>query len=213
MTRKGEVRDHKEMFVVNLSLSDFPGHRDVGLALLSEFPPYQVGRVVDFIKGGMVARKVTRGKRQEVVSEKQGVFRNVPRSMKTEIARYLREREEDPDWFDSTALQARHPLKRLYAGLHIPPSPRAQAILFDDTPPEDSRLFVLKSISRARTPADQARAIVENHTNSRIWDSWIAWSNLLRIQSIQGRTPGSPHRVPRNACSMLRLLLPRDLLS
>ena len=26
---EGEVRDHKEMFVVNLVLSDFPGHRDV----------------------------------------------------------------------------------------------------------------------------------------------------------------------------------------
>jgi hypothetical protein len=29
----GEVRDHKEMFIINLVLSAFPGHRDVGLAL------------------------------------------------------------------------------------------------------------------------------------------------------------------------------------
>ena len=28
---EGEVRDHKEMFVVNLVLSDYPGHRDVVL--------------------------------------------------------------------------------------------------------------------------------------------------------------------------------------
>jgi hypothetical protein len=48
---EGEVRDHKEMFVANLVLSDFPGHRDVGLALLREMPPYQVARVLDFIKG------------------------------------------------------------------------------------------------------------------------------------------------------------------
>ena len=27
----GDVRDHKEMFVVALALSTFPGHRDVGL--------------------------------------------------------------------------------------------------------------------------------------------------------------------------------------
>ena len=33
---EGEVRDHKEMFVVNLVTSDFLGHRDVGLALLRE---------------------------------------------------------------------------------------------------------------------------------------------------------------------------------
>src|SRR5882672_6199962 len=28
----GDVRDHKEMFIVSLVLSDFPGHRDVALA-------------------------------------------------------------------------------------------------------------------------------------------------------------------------------------
>ena len=38
----GDVRDHKEMFVVTLALSDFEGHRDVGLALLRRLPPYQV---------------------------------------------------------------------------------------------------------------------------------------------------------------------------
>src|SRR5262245_33360184 len=47
----GDVRDHKEMFIVTLALSDFPGHRDTGLAMLRELPPYQVGRVVDFIHG------------------------------------------------------------------------------------------------------------------------------------------------------------------
>ena len=47
----GEVRDHKEMFIVNLTLSSFPGHRDTGLAMLRELPPYQVQRVIDFIKG------------------------------------------------------------------------------------------------------------------------------------------------------------------
>src|SRR5262249_22825083 len=55
---KGEVRDHKEAFIVALALSPFPGHRDVGLALLRQLPPYQVARVVDFIHG----RKDTRRK-------------------------------------------------------------------------------------------------------------------------------------------------------
>src|SRR4030095_12812772 len=54
----GEVRDHKEMFVVALALSAFPGHRDVGLALLRDLPPYEVVRVLDFISGRKVARKV-----------------------------------------------------------------------------------------------------------------------------------------------------------
>src|SRR6476659_1494947 len=54
----GDVRDHKEMFVVTLVLSDFAGHRDVGLAMLRELPPYQVVRVFDFIHGRKTTRKV-----------------------------------------------------------------------------------------------------------------------------------------------------------
>jgi len=170
---EGEVRDHKEMFVVNLSLSDFPGHRDVGLALLREMPPYQVGRVVDFIKGKDVTRIVKRDGRSEAVPEKQGLFRNVPRSMRTEIVRYLREREGEPEWFDSSVLQARKALKRLYAGLHIPPADRVQAVLFDESPPADSRLFALKAIAGAQTPAEQARAIVDNKIPYRVASSVI----------------------------------------
>src|SRR5256885_1310659 len=54
----GDVRDHKEMFAITLVQSDFAGHRDVGLALLRELPPYQVVRVVDFIHGRKTTKKV-----------------------------------------------------------------------------------------------------------------------------------------------------------
>src|SRR5260370_1094033 len=54
----GDVRDHKEMFVIALVLSDFDGHRDVGLAMLRGLPPYQVVRVVDFINGRKETVKV-----------------------------------------------------------------------------------------------------------------------------------------------------------
>ncbi len=171
---EGEVRDHKEMFVVSLALSDFPGHRDVGLALLRELPPYQVGRVLDFVKGKVLRRRVKAsagaggGDEFELVTEKHGLFQNVPRSLKTEITRYLREREADPDWFDSTVLQARKAIKRLYASLHIKPAERAQAVLFDDAPPPGSRLHALKLIAQTRTPAEQARAIVENQIPYRV---------------------------------------------
>jgi hypothetical protein len=186
----GEVRDHKEMFVVNLVLSDFPGHRDVGLALLREMPPYQVGRVFDFIKGRVVRRRVKRGDEYEIVTEKWGLFRNVPRSMKTEITRYLREREADPEWFDSAVLQARKTLKRLYASLHIAPSPRAQAILFDDNPPPDSRLYALKQIARAKTPAQQAHAIVKYKIPYRVAASVIKhMTPTVLVALIERMTP------------------------
>lgn len=169
----GEIRDHKEMFVINLTLSDFPGHRDVGLALLRELPPYQVGRVFDFIKGKTGQRKVKQDNTIQIVTEKRGLFRNIPRAMKTEITRYLREREEKPEWFDASVLQARKVMKRLYASLRIQPSSRAQAILFDDNPPPDSRVFALKAISQAKTPAEQARVIVDNKIPYRVAASII----------------------------------------
>jgi hypothetical protein len=175
---QGEVRDHKEMFVVTLLLSQFEGHRDVGLALLRGLPPYQVVRVVDFIHGKKTTRKVRpkAGKKApaadapapETVVEEFGLFKNPPRALRTEVTRYLREREADAEWFDSTALVARKALKRLYALLHVAPGARAQQILFDEQPPADSRLFALKELARAKTPADQARAIIEHRIPYRV---------------------------------------------
>jgi hypothetical protein len=181
----GEVRDHKEMFIVQLALSHFPGHRDVGLALLRQLPPYQVARVLDFIHGRKTTRKsVVKAKagkgakakaeaetppvETKTVVESFGLFRNPPRALRTEIVRYLREREADDTWFDSTVLIARKALKRMYALLHIPPAPRAQQILFDETPPADSRLYALRELARAENPADQARAILEHQIPYRV---------------------------------------------
>jgi len=156
----GDVRDHKEMFVVNLALSAFPGHRDAGLALLRQLPPYEVARVVDFING--------RKRNVKAVVEDFGLFRNPPRSLKTEVLRYLREREADADWFDSTVLIARKAMKRLYALLHVAPGERAQRILFDETPPADSRLFALRELAKAGSPTEQARAIVAHQIPYRV---------------------------------------------
>ncbi len=184
----GDVRDHKEMFAVSLILSDFDGHRDVGLALLRAMPPYQVVRVLDFIHGRKTTRKVREGaaagkkgraKKEaaaapadkgavKTVVEDFGLFRNPPRSLRTEITRYLREREADADWFDSTVLTARKAVKRLYALLHVKPGERAQKILFDEEPPADSRVFALKELAKAASPAEQARAIVEHRIPYRV---------------------------------------------
>jgi hypothetical protein len=173
---RGDVRDHKEIFVATLSLSDFPGHRDVGLALLRQLPPYEVARVLDFVSGRKSTRKVRADKveakaaRSETrtVVESFGLFKNPPRSMRTEIVRYLREREADADWFDGTALSARKALKRLYALNHVKPSGRAQRVLFDEDPPRDSRLFALRELAKAPGPAEQARAIVDNAIPYRV---------------------------------------------
>src|SRR5439155_594823 len=59
-------------------------------------------------------------------------------------------------------------LKRLYALLRIKPGERAQAILFDDRPPPDSRVAGLKRLAAASTAEEQARAIVESRIPFRI---------------------------------------------
>jgi hypothetical protein len=167
----GDVRDHKECFVINLCLSDFEGHRDEGLAILREMPPYQVSRVIDFVHGRKdkkTKKGATKNAPTQTVVENHGLFKNVPRSMKTEVERYLKERENDNDWFDSTVVIARKYMKRLYALLHVNPSERAQKILFEDAPPEDSKLFAVKELAKASTPQDQAKVIMEHKIPYRI---------------------------------------------
>lgn len=137
----GDVRDHKEVFVGNLLQSDTAGHRGAGFMLLQQLPPYQVARVVDFVK------------------EQRG---GLPRSARAAVARYLREREASPAFFDRAALRARKSMKHLYAGLHIKPGPRADAVLFKNEPPEDSLAYALKLLAKAATPFEQAELIVEH---------------------------------------------------
>jgi hypothetical protein len=181
----GDVRDHKEMFIITLILSDFEGHRDVGLAMLRGLPPYEVVRVLDFIHGRKKTKKVrapaAQGKKRakkstearsetpkQTIVEEFGLFRNPPRALKTEITRYLREREADAEWFDGSVLVARKAIKRLYAVLHVKPGERAQQILFDENPPADSRLAALKKLARAKTPVEQARMIIDHRVPYRV---------------------------------------------
>jgi hypothetical protein len=138
---KGDVRDHKEVFTANLLTSKIAAHRGAGFVLLQQFPPYQVARIIDFIKQ-------TRG--------------SVPRSTRTAVERYLRMREENPKQFDRAALRMRSSLKHLYAALHIKPGARADAVLFKDEPPQDSLAFVLKQLAKLDSAKEQARLIVEH---------------------------------------------------
>ena len=135
----GDVRDHKEVFIGNLLASELPEHRDAGFVLLQTLPPYQVARVLDFMKRN-------KGK--------------LPRSARTAMKRYLRHRESTPVLFDRAALRGRKAMKHLYASLHVKPSERADAILFKNAPPEDSLAYKLKVLAKAKEPSEQARLIV-----------------------------------------------------
>lgn len=107
--------------------------------LLQGLAPYEVTRVLDHAKR---------------------VVGKVPRSLKSAIAHYLKTREENVRQFDGAALRARADLKHLYASLRLKPGPRAQAILFDERPPEDSPLAALKRLAKAEGAEEQAEIIL-----------------------------------------------------
>ncbi len=183
----GDVRDHKEIFIVTLILSNFEGHRDVGLAMLRGLPPYQVLRVLDFIHGRKQTKKVRepakRGKKPvqpgpaepaKTVVEESGLFRNPPRALKTEITRYLREREADPEWFDGSVLVVRKAIKRLYALLHVKPGR-----------------------GRSESSSTMTRRRTAGSPRSRSWPAAKRrWSRHRRSSST-----ASPTAWPRRSCS------------
>jgi hypothetical protein len=139
--RNGDVRDHKEVFVGHLLTSQLNEHRGAGFMMLQEFPPYQVARIVDFMKQHQ---------------------QKLPRSARTAVRRYLQVRERNAEFFDRAAVRGRKAMKHLYASLHIKPSVRANAVLFKDAPPEDSLAFALKQLAKAETPRAQAQLIAEH---------------------------------------------------
>lgn len=138
----GDVRDHQEVFVANLLASDLPEFREAGFVLLQSLPPYQVDRAIRFMKVHL---------------------RKLPRSARTAVTRYLRTREQNPRLFDRAALRAKKALKSLYAGLHIKPDARADAILFKDAPPPDSLASMVKRLAKAESSVEQAKVIVEHN--------------------------------------------------
>src|SRR5205823_7881915 len=125
-----------------------------------------------------------------------GLGRNLPRSLRTEVARYLREREADAGWFDSTALTARKTLKRLYALLHVKPGPRAQAVLFDERPPDGSKLAGLKELARAESADEQARLIAALDVPFRVAIGLVKAMTPKVLAALVGRM--SPQEVINN---------------
>jgi hypothetical protein len=136
---RGEVRDHKVLFVAHLATSEYPEFRGAAWMLLQSLAPYEVARVLDH------ATKECK---------------KVPRSLRTAIAHYLSTREQNEKQFDGAVLRARAAMKHLYASLHIHPSPRAQAILFDGLPPEGSPQAALKKLAKTEDSTEQARLIL-----------------------------------------------------
>jgi hypothetical protein len=186
----GTVHDLKQLFIALLCISNFDeSDREAGLAMLHKLPPYQVERVLRMLKG------YRSGETYMV-----GIAKSIPRSFRTAIEQYLRDREADERSFDSSVLHAKKSMKTLYATFRIKPGPYAQKILFDETPPEGSKAAILKEIARAESPTDQARLIVENKIPYRIAVSLIKQMTPAALVSIVNSM--TPQEVINNLSSL-----------
>ncbi len=198
----GEVRDHKELFVATLCLSEFTGHRDAGLGMLWTLPPYQVARLIDMIKGQVIrhpevfeeewAKDFSPEELKALSEQRIGLGRNIPRSMRTEIARYLRALESQRASFERTIVGQRHALKRLYAGLRIKPSSLAQQLLFDNEPPMESLPGQIRQLAKSGSASKKAEIIEKYRIPYRIAVSLLSRREfprvvpaLLRVMSAQ----------------------------
>lgn len=188
----GNVRDLRELFIAFMCASDFdPSYREAGLALLIALPPYQVANVLQILKGKTSGDKFS-----------PGIANSVPRSFRKAVEMYLRDREQNHEQFDNVALHARKSLKTLYASLRIKPGPYAQAILFDDNPPAESKLGALKRIANTQNPTEQAALIVEHKIPFRVASSLLKHLTPAAVAALVSSM--SPQEVINNLASLKR---------
>ena len=175
------------MFIITLVLSNFEGHRDVGLALLRGLPPYQVVRVLDFIHGRKATRKVRRAAQRprkarpagtkaakadepaKTVVEDFGLFRNPPRACGPRSRATCASARPTPSGSTAACWSRARRSSGCTRSLHVAPGERAQKILFDEDPPADSRLFALQELSRAD---DSRRAGPRDHRRTAFRTAW-----------------------------------------
>jgi len=135
------IRDLEEIAIATLLTSSFAEHREAGRVLFQKLEPYRAGRCAFYLRNSL--KKVNR----QVVGA---------------VEEYLRTLEGHPKRFDGAVLHARKTLHKLYEFFHVKPAPRAQAILFDDEPPENSELYWIKALAKTEDPTKQAKLIVEH---------------------------------------------------
>ena len=138
--RFNAIRDLGELGCAHLLCSPHREHREAGRCDFQLLEPYRAGRVAFYIRGHL---KVNR--------QVQGAVKD-----------YLRALEANERRFDGAVLRARKTLHHLYEFFHVKPSARAQAILFDDEPPEGSLPYWVKVLAKAEDPTEQAKLIARH---------------------------------------------------
>lgn len=153
-TGGSNIRDQQDAAIITLLQASpiFPEYREAGRCLLLGNSVYDLDDIV-----GLPPFRIFRIERFIRQSD-----RKIPRLMKSVVIHYLRTLECDPMWFDGVVLRNRRAIKSAYKHYHIRPTARTQAILFDNLPPADSRLAILKQIAHSDDPREQAKLVIKH---------------------------------------------------
>lgn len=148
---RGSVRDAEVAFPVlalrGLTREDF-ALAENAVAHLMQLSPIDLLRAYQLNKELSAAgARITGGWRKEL--------------FEPALRRYLQAREASQNWWDRTALQFRDELRKLYRIAHLQPSPRAKAILFENSVPAGSVFAALRGL-KDMPPEDAAGAILKH---------------------------------------------------
>lgn len=141
--RNGHIRDSKVALpICSLSIPSFDGElAENSLAHLALLDPRNLLRAVRFGR--------------EVKTPLHG------RAVLRLVERYLRAREDRPNWWNATAVQHRGSMKELYALCHVKPSEHANKILFKGWKPAGSAFEVIARLKDMATQ-EAATAIMKH---------------------------------------------------
>lgn len=154
---ESKIRDQVDVACITLlqAPSTYADYREAGRCMLlgnrvyrdtnvpvAGLPPFRIFRVWDYVRKSDA---------------------KVPTMLKSTMTDYLRALEANDAWFDAVVLRNRKAVKAAYKYHHVKPSGRAQAILFNEEPPADSKLAILKQIANEQNPREQARLVIQHH--------------------------------------------------
>ena len=157
---RSKIRDVVDAGVITLLQSDpqFPEFREAGRCLVIGSGRYDIAPDEYATLQGLDPYRVLRIDKYIRSSERKS-----PRLMKGIANDFLRGFIGLPKRFDGVVVRpnGRKGLKAMYKAYHLKPSPYAQAILFDDVPPEGSMPWVIKQVVAMDDITDKARMIMQ----------------------------------------------------
>lgn len=152
-----KIRDQQEAAIAALMQADpaFPEYREAGRCLLLGEDVYDIEYPEKL--HGLEPYRILRVLQAIAKSERKS-----PRLVRGVAHDWLASLERQASRFDGIVMKNRKNLKSLYKLVHRAPNPRVQAILFDNKPPADSKLAVLKQIAASKDVKEQVSLVMQH---------------------------------------------------